>query len=181
MNRLTSIATLAALSLLPLCGCETAPQTAGEKASLASDSKAALESFYYADPTLKALVAKTAGYAIFPSVGKAGFIIGGSYGRGEVFELGKKVGYSDITQATFGLQAGAQTYSELILFMRKADVISFKGGDYSLNANVSAVAIKPGVAGTTDSSKGVIIFTKTNGGLMAEASVGGQAFHFSPL
>lgn len=164
-----------------LGGCETAPTTEGEKVTLASEATAAMDGFRSVDASLDALLAKAEGYAVFPSVGKAGLIVGGSYGRGEVYEKGVKIGHADITQATIGLQAGAQTFSELVIFMRPSDLFAFRRGEYSLSANYSAVALKPGVAGTTDTTKGVIVFTRTTGGLMAEASVGGQKFTFSPL
>ena len=121
---------------------------------------------------------KAVGYAIFPDVGKAGFIAGGSYGKGEVYENGKNIGYADLTQATIGLQAGAQTFDELIIFMRQSELDNFKSKEFSFAGNVSAVAIQAGAAKTADTSKGVIVFTRTKGGLMAEASLGGQRFRF---
>lgn len=162
-------------------GCSTSPKTSEDKAALAAASDSAMAGFKADDASLQQLLDKAAGWVVFPEVGKAGFVVGGSYGRGEVFEKGKKVGYADIKQATFGLQAGAQTFGELVIFMKDADVAKFKQGEFSLAANLSAVAIKPGVAGTTDTSKGVVVFVRTTGGLMAEASVGGQVFKFSPL
>lgn len=176
------VAALLALASLGLVtGCETAPKTEGDKTAMTASATGAVEAFKATDSTLNSLLAKAAGYAIFPSVGKAGFIVGGSYGRGEVFNHNVKIGYADIKQATFGLQIGAQTFSELVIFMNQSDVDKFRQGEFTLNANISAVAIKPGAAGTTDTSKGVIVFVKTEGGLMAEAAVGGQVFKFSPL
>lgn len=164
-----------------LNGCGTAPSSEGDRQSLSASVSAAMTDFSNADPTLNELLGKAAGYAIFPSVGKAGFVVGGSYGRGEVYEKGAKVGYADIKQGTFGLQIGAQTFSELVIFMREADIAKFKSGEFSLSANASAVALKPGVAGSTDTSKGVIVFIRVSGGLMAEATVGGQVFKYLPL
>jgi lipid-binding SYLF domain-containing protein len=148
---------------------------------MASSAAAAMDQFRADDPSLQQLLDRAVGWAIFPEVGKAGFVVGGSYGRGEVFERGARIGYADIKQGTFGLQIGAQTFSELVIFLREADLASFKKGEFSLAANISAVAIKPGVAGTTDTSKGVVVFVRTSGGLMAEAAVGGQVFSFEPL
>jgi lipid-binding SYLF domain-containing protein len=163
-------------------GCSSsAPKHEGEAKTLASDTTAALSAFKNEDSSLEPLLDKSVGYAVFPEVGKAGFIAGGSYGKGEVFEGGNKVGYADITQATFGLQAGAQTFSELVVFMRPQDLAEFKGKEFKLAGNISAVAIKAGAAGTADTSKGVIVFVRTKGGLMAEASIGGQRFRFTPL
>jgi lipid-binding SYLF domain-containing protein len=165
-----------------LAGC-TSPNVdkGSDRATLASESSASLDGFTNEDPSLKALLDKSVGYAVFPEVGKAGFIAGGSYGKGEVFEGGKKIGYADISQATIGLQVGAQTFDELLVFMRPQEMNEFKGTEFKLAGNVSAVAIKAGAASTADASKGIIAFVRTKGGLMAEASVGGQRFRFSPL
>jgi len=163
-------------------GCTSpAPKNAPEQSTLASETSTALTAFKNEDPTLQTLIAKSVGYAVFPEVGKAGFIAGASYGNGEVFEAGRKIGYADITQGSFGLQAGAQTFGELILFLRQEDLNAFKENSFSLNANLSAVAIKSGAAAATDTGKGVVVFVRSKGGLMAEASVGGQRFRFKPL
>jgi lipid-binding SYLF domain-containing protein len=163
-------------------GCtQAAPKHEGEAKSLAAETSAALDSFKATDSSLQPLLDKAVGYAVFPEVGKGGLVVGGSYGKGEVFEGGKKVGYADITQATFGLQAGAQAFDELLVFMRAEDMNAFKGKEFKLAANVSAVALKAGAAGTADTSKGVIAFVRTKGGAMAEASIGGQRFRFAPL
>ena len=172
---------LAIASLTAATGCSTSPEDEGGGAILASSSQAAMNAFTTEDPSLQGLLDRSVGWAIFPEVGKAGFVVGGSHGRGEVFERGAKIGYADITQGTFGLQAGAQTFSELVVFMRQEDLDRFKGGEFQLAGNISAVAIKPGAAASTDLSKGVIVFVRTTGGLMAEAAVGGQVFRFEPL
>jgi lipid-binding SYLF domain-containing protein len=157
------------------------PHEEPQRATLSTESSASLEAFKNADPSLQDLLNKSVGYAIIPDVGKAGFIAGGSYGKGQVYEGGRKVGYADITQATIGLQAGGQTFSELVVFMQQDELNKFKMNQFALSGNVSAVAIKTGAAASADVSKGVIVFTRTKGGLMAEASVGGQRFRFQPL
>lgn len=164
---------------LALAGC-TSPEVKSEsdRATLASESRAALDAFNNDDPSLRHLMDKAVGYAIFPDVGKAGFIAGGSYGKGEVFEAGRKIGTADITQATFGLQIGAQSFSELILFLRQQDLDAFKGKEWDLAANASIVAIKAGAADSADTSKGAIVFVRTKGGAMAEAAIGGQRLRF---
>lgn len=166
---------------LAVAGCSTEPKTDAEKTTLSSDTVATLASFKNADPSLQGLLDKASGYAVFPDVGKGGFIVGGAYGRGEVWEHGVKVGYADLTKGSIGLQAGAQAFDELIVFMTQEQVDKFKAGKFSLSADASAVAIKAGAAAASDYSKGVIIFTQTKGGLMAEASVGGQGFSYKPL
>ena len=179
----TSLLAASVLGTALLFGGCTSPEVKSEadRSTLASESSAGLVAFKNEDPSLNELMGKAVGYAVFPDVGKAGFIAGGSYGKGEVFEKGKKIGTADITQATFGLQIGAQTFSELIVFMRQQDMDAFKSKDWDLAANVSAVVIKAGAAGTADTSKGVVVFVRSKGGAMAEAAVGGQRFRFSPI
>lgn len=166
------------------CGvasCSTAPKSEGERAVLASDASAAIARFKSTDPTLQKLLDASVGWAVFPDVNKAGLGIGGAYGRGEVFEKGRKIGYCDITAGSIGLQIGAQSFSELIVFLQQEDLSAFKQGNFEFAANASAVALASGAAAAADYSKGVIVFTETRGGLMAEASIGGQKFTFQPL
>lgn len=167
-----------AVAVLPLAACDTAPKGEAQRDTLHSEVKTAMTRFHNTDPTLQALLDHSVGYAIFPEVGKGGLIAGGSYGRGEAFQNGASVGYCDITQATIGLQAGAQTFSELIVFMRQGEFDKFRTNSYEFAANASAVAIKAGAARSADYDKGVVVFTMPTGGLMAEAAIGGQRFSF---
>jgi lipid-binding SYLF domain-containing protein len=118
------------------------------------------------------------GYAVFPTVGKAGLFVGGAHGKGQVYEQGKVIGYSTITQGTIGLQIGAQSFSEIIFFKDKAALDAFKGGNYEVGAEVTAVAAEKGSTQTADYSGGVAIFVFGEGGLMAGAAVGGQKFGY---
>ncbi len=121
-----------------------------------------------------------AGYAVFPSVGKGAIGIGGAYGRGELFEYGYVTGFCDISQATIGFQLGGQAYSELIFFETANALTRFRRGNFAFAAQVSAVAATAGVSADADYEHGVIVFTMAKGGLMYEASVGGQKFSFEP-
>lgn len=160
--------------------CSTAPKTEADKEALTANTAGALANFKAADPTLQGLLDRSVGYAVFPSIGKAGFVVGGAFGRGEVFEGGKKIGYADVTKANIGATIGAQTFSELLIFLTPEKLNAFKQGNFSLTADVSAVAIKSGAAAASNVSKGVVVFVKSDGGFMAEASVGGQGFSFVP-
>ncbi len=133
-----------------------------------------------ADPSLSTLLAKSPGYAIFPRVAKGAAGVGGSYGRGEVYENGNLTGYADITQATVGLQAGAQEFREVVVFETLQDVERFKAGKLALAANLSAVALKAGAAGSARYTDGVAVFVDPIGGLMFEAAIGGQQFTYQP-
>jgi len=158
--------------------CSTAPKTETDKKALTYDARGALESFKGADPSLQGLLDRSLGYAIFPDIGKAGFIAGGAFGRGEVYEGGKFIGFTDMTKGSIGLMAGAQTFAELIIFLTPAQMDSFKSGKFTMTADATAVAIKSGAAASSDYSKGVIVFVQSKGGLMADASIGGQGFSF---
>jgi lipid-binding SYLF domain-containing protein len=113
--------------------------------------------------------------------GKGAIGVGGAYGRGEVWEGGKLVGYSTLTQASIGLALGGQSYTELIFFENKAALDRFKSGGFAFAAQASAVALKSGVSANAKYSDGVAVFTMGQTGLMYEASVGGQKFSFQPI
>ncbi|MGQ0626854.1 MAG: YSC84-related protein, partial [Phycisphaerales bacterium] len=132
------------------------------------------------DPSLNVLLTGAKGYAVFPDIGKAGLVLGGAYGKGEVFQGSTQIGFCDLTQGSIGLQIGAQSYSEVVVFLTDREFANFKAGSYAFAANVSAVALSAGAAGKADYAKGVIVLVETRGGLMAEASVGGQKFSYLP-
>lgn len=179
---LKSLASLFALSALAvaLVGCETAPKTPAERQALRDDAESALQTMYAKDPGLKTFTQNAYGYAIFPSVGKGGALVGGAYGRGAVYEQGNFIGYADLNQANIGLQLGGQTYSELIVFENKAALDRFRINELAFAADASAVAMKAGASASADFRDGVAVFTMPKGGLMFEASVGGQTFNFVP-
>jgi lipid-binding SYLF domain-containing protein len=173
-----SLASLAIVGALLLGGCSAEPKNEADATKLSANADAALTGYKAKDPSVVPLLDKAVGYAIFPDIGKAGWILGGSYGKGQVYENGKMIGYADISEVSGGFQWGAQNFSELLIFMRQSDLDDFKKGDFSVGANVSAVALTEGAAGKTDPSKGVIALVDTKGGLMAEAAIGGQHMRF---
>jgi lipid-binding SYLF domain-containing protein len=120
------------------------------------------------------------GYAIFPRVGKGGIGIGGARGKGLVYKGGSKVGRTSLHQVTIGFQLGGQVYQEAIFFESKDSFDDFKGGNFELSAQASAIAASAGVAATAKYSHGVAIFTLGKAGLMYEATVGGQKFSYRP-
>jgi lipid-binding SYLF domain-containing protein len=140
------------------------------------------------------------GYAVFPTIGKGGVAVGGAYGKGRVYKKGKYIGDTTMTQVTVGLQIGAEAYSEMILFEDERALDEFTKGNFEFGANAQAIAITAAAgaqAGTTGTSagasagkrdaktvggyhKGMAIFTVAKGGLMYEASVGGQKFTYTP-
>jgi lipid-binding SYLF domain-containing protein len=181
MKKATSLfaASLTGLVLV-LAGCPTAPKSEPKREALLSDSESALKQLKAEDSSLDAFLSKSYGHALFPHVGKGGFVAGGAYGRGVVFEQGNHIGYADISQATIGLQAGGQTFTELVAFETKEALDRFRSGKLAFAANVSAVALKSGAAASARYTDGVAVFVKPIGGAMFEASVGGQQFTFQP-
>jgi lipid-binding SYLF domain-containing protein len=180
MNRSLLIALLFTGAGMALVGCPTAPQTEAKKDALHSEVESTLSTAKATDPSFDDFLDKAHAYVVFPSVGKGGFIFGGAYGRGEVYEGGRMIGYADITQGSVGLQAGGQTFAQIIAFENKAALDRFTSNRLELAANASAVALKSGVATTARYTDGVAVFAWSKGGLMAEASIGGQQFSFTP-
>ncbi|MEX0287645.1 MAG: hypothetical protein AB3N14_00905 [Flavobacteriaceae bacterium] len=123
----------------------------------------------------------SAGYVIFPNVGKGGFIIGGASGNGVVYENGEVIGMADLKKLNVGLQAGGQAIVEIIFFETAVDLKRFKEGKFAFAAEASAVALKSGVAVNAKYKDGVAVFAMPKAGLMADASVGGQKFGYKPF
>ncbi|MFK8041342.1 YSC84-related protein [Congregibacter sp.] len=162
----------------------------------------ALASFRAADQTAP-FFENAYGYVVFPTIGKGGFGIGGSHGAGRVYAKGMYVGDTSMTQLTVGLQMGAQAFSQMIFLEDERAFKSFTSGNFEFSAQATAVAITAGVSaeantggGTATSAsggrndanvsnsgyrKGLAIFTIARGGLMYEASIGGQKFSYKPL
>lgn len=120
------------------------------------------------------------GYAVFPSVGKAAAVVGGAFGKGEVFQEGELVGYAAVAQLTIGVQIGGDTFSELILFENEPTLNRFKQGKVSFAAGASAVLLKAGAAAAANYEDGAAVFVHSDGGMMLEAAIGGQKFFYRP-
>jgi lipid-binding SYLF domain-containing protein len=140
----------------------------------------AIAEFKKADPGIETFFNESHGYAVFPEITKGAIGIGGAQGDGTVFEGGSSIGSSTMTQVTIGLQLGGQTYREIIFFKDKTALDSFKRGNYEVAAGASAIAIKEGASKTAAYDNGVAVFTMGTGGLMFEASIGGQKFSYEP-
>ena len=183
----TFVLSLLAALLLPLAGAVAGPygdtvrlfQNAGESAGYFHDSYA---------------------YAVFPTIGKGGFVVGGAHGTGHVYELGKYIGTASMTQVSVGFQAGGQAYSQIIFFKDKRALDEFTSGQFAFDAGVSAVAITAAASGSVGTEgatgaasggkkdaltsgsyyKGVAVFTIVKGGAMYQATVAGQKFSYKP-
>lgn len=154
----------------------------GWKPELEKDCKEALATMIADAPKLQTYKDQAVGYAVYPKITKAGLVIGGAAGEGIVFKKGgEPVGNSKLKQGSFGLQAGGQQYSEVIFFENNEAFEKFKNGNLKFSAQTSAVAIVPGASFDVAYDGGVAVFTRVKGGLMAEASLGGQHFSFNPV
>jgi lipid-binding SYLF domain-containing protein len=140
------------------------------------------------------------GYAVFPTIGKAGLGLGGAHGRGRVYRQGVYTGNATMTQVTVGWQAGVKAYSMIVFFENEAAYTKFTSGSFGFGAEASAIAItagagvkastaSPEASASTSSdnattaggySNGVAVFTVAKGGLMYEATLNGQKFGFQP-
>ncbi len=123
---------------------------------------------------------KAQGYAVFPSIKKGGIGLGGAFGKGQVFQDNKVIGETSVKQVSIGFQLGGQAFSQIMFFKEKRDLERFTDGNFELGAAASAVLITAGVSADAAYNDGVAIFTVAKGGLMYEASVGGQKFSFKP-
>ena len=142
------------------------------------DVQAAILTAKAKDPDLAKWFDSAAGYAVFPKVGKAGIGIGGARGKGLLIQGDATLGETTLTQLTVGLQLGGQVYSEYVFFKDQTALEDFKRGNFELGAQISAVAVAAGASADADYSKGVAVFTIAEGGLMFEATLGGQKFKF---
>jgi lipid-binding SYLF domain-containing protein len=144
--------------------------------------------------------ANSYGYAVFPTIGKGGLVVGGAHGTGHVYEGGHYIGDTSMTQVSVGFQAGGQAYSEIVFFQDKRALDEFINGQFEFDAGVGAVAITAaanGSVGTDGASggasggkkdaltggryyKGMAVFTIVKGGAMYNATVSGQKFSFKP-
>lgn len=186
---------------LQLCFC-TLILTLSSTVASANSYSAAIDSF--ANAGQSAGFFQTAyGYAVFPTIGKVGFGIGGAHGQGRVFVNSQHVGDSTMTQLTLGFQIGGQAFSQIIFFENEQAFRDFTSGNFEFSAQATAVAITAGASAEANTGggtaagvsggrndartvhggyrKGMAVFTIAKGGLMLEAVLGGQKFTYTPL
>ena len=172
MKKLTLTLFFALMAVVSFAQTETKDQ------QIIEDSAEAKAAFLEDDPSMQELFDSAYGYIILPNVGKGGFGIGGAAGNGVAYQGGNKVGFAKMTQITIGFQAGGQVYSEVVFLEDQEAFDRFKNSKVEMSAQVSAVAAASGASLNAKYVDGVAVFTRTKGGLMYEASVGGQQFKF---
>jgi lipid-binding SYLF domain-containing protein len=175
MTRIISIA------LLVVTACATAPKTVGDQQALERQAAATLQTMTQRAPGLDQTLRSAAGYAVFPNIGKGGFIAGAAYGRGILYQGGRQVGFVELNQGSLGAQIGAQTFAELVVFLADRDVQRVKNGQFTLGGNVSAVVLTAGRGASADFKGGIAVYVMPRGGVMAELSVSGQQINFQPM
>lgn len=155
--------------------------TSAKDADLINEANQTIAVYRRADPGIDAFFHRAVGYVVFPGAGKGGLGIGAAHGTGVLFENGAPVGKVSMSQVTIGAQAGGQEFSEIVFFEVPKTLNDLKAGGSSLAAQVSAVALSSGASAKAKFKNGVAVFTATKGGLMFEASVGGQKFSYTPF
>lgn len=161
-----------------LLGTNAVAQNSKDRKIMA-DAEKAKTTLLETSPDLEGFFEESAGYVIFPNVGKGGFIIGGASGNGVVYENGDAVGMANLKKLNIGLQAGGQAIIEVIFFETDVDLQRFKTEKFQFAAETSAVALKSGIAFEAKYKDGVAVFALPKAGLMADASVGGQKFKYT--
>ncbi|MCL2648514.1 MAG: hypothetical protein FWD61_16155 [Phycisphaerales bacterium] len=169
-----------AIGLATGCGSTPNPGTREERAQTRMQSQAVIDDFKKKDPSMDRFFTTAEGYAIFPEVTSGALVVGGAHGNGEVFQRGRFIGYADVSQASIGAQVGGQKFAQIIFFQNEESLANFKAGTLEFDARATAIAASKGAAATADYSKGVAVFTLPQGGLMAQAAIGGQKFRFTP-
>jgi lipid-binding SYLF domain-containing protein len=177
MKKLIFAALLAALA--PACA--STPKNPQEVATLESKASSTLAEMRQKDPSIDQALENAYAYAVFPEVGKAGFIVGGANGNGVLYEQGKPTGSVTISKASVGAQAGAQTFAELVVLKDQDQVNQLKSGSLDLGAHASAVVLKAGAGAASSTTGGTTVFLMPRGGAMVDASIAGQQIKFEPF
>jgi lipid-binding SYLF domain-containing protein len=165
---------------LVLAGCTTVPKTQEAKAVLSAQVAEAEAVFKEKDPDIQRFFDSSYGYAVLPKIFKGAIWLGGAYGKGQVFEKGKMVGFCDMKQASLGFSFGGEYFREIIFFKDKVDLDCFRAEEYTFSAQATGVAATAGAAAKADYQAGAVVFITTDKGLMVDASLGGQKFTYVP-
>lgn len=171
---------VAMMALAVACG--GAPKTTSARISLEQNARATLSEMEARDPSLSGLLQGAYAYAVFPSVGKGGVIVGGAFGRGILYEGDRPTGYIELAQASLGAQLGGASFSELIVLRDRRDVQDIKAGTFKLGGNASVTVLTAGAARTAQVGEARnTVFVLPRGGLMVDISVTGQRLDFRPF
>ena len=170
---------LAGLLMLFITITSCGPGKTGDADTLMQDVNEAKAAMIQADKNVEELLSTSAGYAIFPNVGKGAYIIGGASGNGIVYENGNMIGYANLKQVDVGLQVGGKAYREVLFFKTQEALDEFKNGEYELSGNASAVILEKGKSKTIKFQDGIAVATMPKAGAMVGVSVAGQRFGYT--
>jgi lipid-binding SYLF domain-containing protein len=170
---------LSAMIAVMLAGCASAPTARPQQQALESNANGTLQAMVSRDPSLAPILASAAGYVVFPSVAQGGFIVGGEGGVGVAYEHNRPIGYSELRGGSVGLQAGGQSYAQIVVFQTPAAFARFRAGNFDLSANMAATALQTGAARSARFENGVAVFVDDQSGLMAGVSVAGESMTFT--
>jgi len=158
-----------------------AAETSVASEAITAEAERAIKAFKSADTGLTTLFTNSAGFAVFPSVGKGGLIFGGEYGKGLLYQSARPVGEVTLTEVNVGAQVGGGAFYEVIFFETAESLANFKEGHFEMSAKVNAIAAAEGAALNAKYREGVLVFTLPRSGLMVQAAIGGQKFRYTPL
>jgi lipid-binding SYLF domain-containing protein len=167
-----------AATVSPVQAFQSSSADSSSNAKLTSDSLAALNKLYASQPEAKVLATKSKAILVFPSILKAGLIVGGMGGNGVLIKQGNVVGTYNIAAASYGLQAGAQSFAQVMFLTTDAAVAYLDSSDgWSVGVGPSVVVVDSGMAKSMTSqqlSSDAYVFIFGQSGLMAGAGVQGQ-------
>ena len=154
------------------------PSFAASKSDLESSSKRALDKLVAQVPGASALNSKAVAVLVFPTITKAGFMVGGQFGEGVLWRKGKPVGYYNTAGASYGLQAGAQQYGYAMFFMNQKALDSLNSTQgFEVGVGPSVVIIDEGMAKNVTSgtlTEDIYAFVFAQKGLMAGIGIQGN-------
>ena len=169
---------LAGISLAPLAAVAACATNEDERDNLVARAEAAREDLFRQVPAAQAVARDSAGYLIFPSVTQGAFIFGAQFGNGVLFVDGKPAGFFNVTGGSFGLQAGAQNFSQAYFFTTPEALATFRATrGLELGAGVDFAVADVGASGAISTStlqKPVIVFVYGQQGLFGGVNVAGQ-------
>jgi lipid-binding SYLF domain-containing protein len=174
MSLTRTFALLAAL----FAGCATAPSTRAEQQSLQTSARATLDEMIARSPGIQETIRTAPAYAVFPSIAKGGFVVGGASGQGILYENGAPTGFVSVSQASIGAQIGGQSFAELLVLRSPEQVASVKSGNFTAGAHLGVVVLSAAASTQTNFNPNASIFVLPRGGLMVDISVSGQRIKY---
>jgi len=170
----------AALCGLAIAACATSSPSPAKEAQLEASSRNTVAEMQMKQPGLDRVLQSAYAYAVFPSIGKGGFIAGGAYGKGTLFQHGVPVGYVELKQGSLGFQIGAETFAEIVTLPDQASIDRMRAGKFQLGGDTGVVVLTTGKQGAAEITSDNMVFIMPHGGVMAGISVTGQTIDYLP-